>query len=85
MNQTNLTDARKNLYKLAEQTIESHAPIRLTGKKGDVVMISAEDYEALQETVYLLSVPGMAESLREASDEAIDECATLEDIGWNIK
>ncbi|MDP9122048.1 MAG: type II toxin-antitoxin system Phd/YefM family antitoxin, partial [Acidobacteriota bacterium] len=57
--------ARANLYRLVEETAESSEPVQITGKKGSAVLISAADWNALQETVYLLSIPGMRESIRE--------------------
>lgn len=85
MEAINMTNARQNLYSLAERAIETSVPIRIIGKKGDVVMLSADDYDSLQETVHLLSVPGMRESLLEGMKASVEDCATLEDIGWGIE
>lgn len=60
------TRARASLFKLMDQAAESHEPIQITGRRHDSVLISAEDYSAMQETLYLLSVPGMRESLLKA-------------------
>ena len=57
------TQARANLFKLLDQTALSHEPIQITGRRQNGVLISEEDYRAMQETLYLLSVPGMKESL----------------------
>ncbi|HZF08915.1 MAG TPA: type II toxin-antitoxin system Phd/YefM family antitoxin [Thermoanaerobaculia bacterium] len=72
--------ARANLYRLLEETIESSQPVQITGKKGDAVLVSEQDWRALQETVYLLSVPGMRESIREGLETPIEECSA--DPGW---
>jgi prevent-host-death family protein len=56
--------ARANLYKLLDQAQKSHEPVQITGKRANAVLISEEDWKALQETLYLLSVPGMRESIR---------------------
>jgi antitoxin YefM len=59
------TKARANLFKLLDQAAEAHEPIQITGKKNNGVLISEEDYRSMQETLYLMSVPGMRESLLE--------------------
>ena len=66
MTSISVTRARANLYRLLEQAAESHEPIRITGPRQNAVLVSEEDYRALQETLYLMSVPGMKESLRKA-------------------
>ena len=57
------TEARTNLYRLIDQTAESHQPIAISGKRASAILISADDWESIQETLYLLSVPGMRESI----------------------
>lgn len=79
-----VTNARQDIFNIIEQTIVNSEPIQITSKKGDVVMLSLEDWSAIQETLYLLQIPGMRESILEGSKEPIDECKSLEDIGWNI-
>jgi len=81
MNNTiNITNARKDLYKLIDQVIESHEPVHITGKKGTAVIISEEDWKNIEETLYLTSIPGMRESIIEGMKANIDECA--EEIEW---
>lgn len=81
MNDTiNITNARKDLYKLIEQVIESHEPVHITGKNGTAVIISEEDWKNIEETLYLTSIPGMRESIIEGMKADIDECA--EEIEW---
>lgn len=58
------TVARKTLYKLLDQTAETHEPIQITGKRHNALLISDEDWRAIQETLYLVSIPGMRESIR---------------------
>lgn len=72
----NATKARANFYKLMEETITSHEPTFITGKKGNVVLISEEDYKAMEETIYLSSIPGMKEKLIEGMNTPLDECIT---------
>ncbi len=74
------SDARANLYRLMDQAAESHQPIVITGKRHNAVLLSAEDWQAIQETLYLLSVPGMRESVLEGMATSADE---LEDeLDW---
>ena len=68
------SEARKNLYRLMDQSAESHQPILISGKRTNSVLVSAEDWEAIQETLYLLSVPGMRESIKEGMAEPVEEC-----------
>ena len=58
------SEARERLYHLIDETAASHAPVTITGKRNNAVLVSAEDWSALQETLYLLSIPGMRESIR---------------------
>ncbi len=53
------SEARANLYRLIDQAAESHEPILISGKRGSAVLVAEEDWKAIQETLYLLSVPGM--------------------------
>jgi prevent-host-death family protein len=74
------TEARSKLYRLIDEVKNSHQPIIITGKRGNAVLISEEDWQSLQETLYLLSIPGMRESIREGLATPVDECA--QDIDW---
>jgi prevent-host-death family protein len=74
------TEARSNLYRLIDETAESHQPIVILGKRNKAVLISEEDWGAIQETLFLLSVPGMRESIREGLDTPIEKCD--EELDW---
>lgn len=74
------TEARSNLYRLIDETAESHQPVVIMGKRNRAVLVSEEDWSAIQETLFLLSVPGMRESIREGMDTAIGGCA--EELDW---
>ena len=74
------TEARAKLYRLIDQAASSHEPIIITGKRANAVLISEDDWRAIQETLYLLSIPGMRESIREGLETPIEECA--EDLDW---
>jgi prevent-host-death family protein len=69
------SEARANLYRLIDETAQSHEPIVISGKRGNAVLLSAEDWGAIQETLHLLSVPGMRESIREGMAEPLAESA----------
>ena len=58
-----ITEARKIIYKLIDQATESHEPVQITGKRNNAVLMSEEDWRAIQETLYLVSIPGMRESI----------------------
>lgn len=74
------SEARANLYRLIDQTAESHEPIVIAGKRTSAVLVSEEDWKAIQETMYLLSVPGMRKSIREGMSEPMDKSA--KELDW---
>jgi antitoxin YefM len=74
------SEARANLYRLIDQTAESHQPIHIAGKRSSAVLLSAEDWQAIQETLYLLAVPGMRESIKAGMAEPLGESA--KDLDW---
>jgi len=73
------SEARANLYRLIDQTAESHEPIFISGKRSGAVLLSEEDWKAIQETLFLLSVPGMRESIKKGMAEPLDQSATALD------
>jgi prevent-host-death family protein len=75
MNTLTASEARANLYRLIDQTTESHEPIIISGKRSSAVLISAEDWSAIQETLYLLAVPGMRESIKAGMAEPLANSA----------
>ena len=76
----NATEARTKLYALIDEATTSHQPIVITGKRGNAVLLAEEDWNAISETLHLLSLPGMRESIREGMEAEIDECD--EGINW---
>lgn len=74
------SQARAKLYKLIDEASASHTPIQITGKRGNAVLVSEDDWRAIQETLYLLSVPGMRESIREGLKTPVEECS--EELEW---
>jgi len=80
MTTLNVTEARANLYKLIDDTTVSHEPVVITGKRGNAVLLAEDDWNAINETLHLLSVPGMRESIVEGMQESIDSAAT--ELDW---
>ena len=80
MTTINATKARAELYRLLEQVAESHEPIQIKGKKASAVLVSEDDWRAVQETLHLLSVPGMRESVVEGLQTPVEDCAA--ELEW---
>lgn len=76
----NATEARSKLYSLIDETRQTHQPIVITGKRGNAVLLSEDDWTSINETLFLLSVPGMRESIREGMDTNLGDCET--DLDW---
>ena len=74
MNSITVTDARKTLYKLINETADSHEPILISGKNANAVLISEEDWNAVNETLHLLSIQGMRESIVEGLRTPLEDC-----------
>ena len=69
------SEARVKIYKLLDKTAESHEPIQITGKRHSAVLIGEDDWRAINETLYLLSIPGMRESIRRGLKTSLEKCA----------
>ncbi len=82
MTTLNVTEARANLYKLIDDTSVSHEPVVITGKRGNAVLLAEDDWNAINATLHLLSVPGMRESILEGMQEGIDKSAT--ELEWYV-
>ena len=80
MNILNATEARAKLYRLIDETAENHEPIVITGKRKNAVLISEEDWNAISETLHLLSIPGMRESIKEGMNEDPSNCS--KELDW---
>ena len=80
MTTVNVTEARANLYKLIDDASASHEPVVITGKRGNAVLLAEGDWNAINETLYLLSVPGMRESIIEGMQENLGETST--ELEW---
>lgn len=75
-----VSQARTNIYKIMDETAQTHQPIIITGKRNNVVMLSEEDWNAIEETLFINSIPGMATSIKEAMDAPNSEFS--EDVEW---
>lgn len=69
------SEARAKLYKLLDETAELHEPIQITGKRHNAVLLAEEDWRAIKETLYLLSIPGMRESVRKGLKTPLKKCS----------
>lgn len=69
------TKARSMIYKLVDDASDSHEPIQITGKRSNAVLVSEDDWRAIQESLYLVSMPGMRESIRSGLATPISKCA----------
>jgi len=74
------TQARKNLYSLIDEANDSHQPIQITGKRSNAVLLSESDWRAIQETLHLQAIPGMVDSIKQASKEGMDQAS--EELEW---
>ncbi len=80
MDTISASEARARLYNLIDETAASHAPVTITGKRNNAVLVSAEDWAAIQATLHLLSVPGMRESIIAAREEPLADSS--EKLSW---
>ncbi len=74
------TTARTIIYKLLDEAADSHEPIQITGKRSNAVLVSEDDWRAIQESLYLISIPGMRKSIRAGLATPISECA--KELDW---
>ena len=74
------SEARKRLYNLVDEVKETHEPVQIKGKRNSAILIAEEDWRAIQETLYLTSIPGMRESIKDGMNTPVAE--TDEEPGW---
>jgi antitoxin YefM len=79
---TNITNFRKNIFGMLEQTIKYNEPVNISTKDGNAVIISEEDYNGLMETLYLSSIPEMKERIIEGMNTSISECVPENEVEW---
>jgi PHD/YefM family antitoxin component YafN of YafNO toxin-antitoxin module len=75
-----VTQARKEIYKLLDETADSHEPIQITGKRSNAILVAEEDWRSIEETLYLTSIRGMADSIKEGLNTPLEE--TDDELGW---
>jgi antitoxin YefM len=80
MNTLNASEARQKLYRLLDETAEAHEPVLISGRRSNAVLIGEEDWNAIQETLFLLSIPGMRESIRRGLKTPVEKCK--KEPGW---
>ncbi len=80
MTSVTATKARRQLYSLLDDVAESHEPVQIAGKRHSAVLVSEEDWRAVQETLYLAGVPGMRDSILKGLKTPVDNCAT--ELEW---
>ena len=74
------SEARKRLYSLVDEVKDSHTPVQIVGKRSSAVLVSEEDWKAIEETLYLASIPGMRESIKKGLKTPVEKCS--EEPGW---
>lgn len=75
-----ITKARAQLYKLVDWLQAGQPPVLITGKKGNAVLVSEDEWRSIEETLHLMSIPGMEESILNASKEPLETCARSVDL-----
>ncbi len=80
MTAVNATEARSKLYSLMDETHQTHQPIIITGKRGNAVLLAEEDWTSINETLFLLSIPKMRETIREGMDTELKDCDS--ELDW---
>ena len=82
MTNINVTNFRKDIYTLLEQTINFNEPINISTKNGNAVVLSEEDYNSLMETVYIMSVPGLKDEILKRANVEENEFVSEEEVEW---
>ncbi len=82
MTTTTITNFRKNIYSMVENTVRFNEPVNITSKDGNAVMISEKEYLGLLETLHLTSVPGMKEKLVAGLNTPLSETIPEEEVVW---
>jgi antitoxin YefM len=74
------SEARKRLYNLVDEVKETHKPVQIVGRRSSAVLVSEEDWRAIEETLHLTSIPGMRESIQKGLKTPVEKCS--EEQGW---
>ena len=81
MYHTNATQARANLYQLLDMVLDSEV-VSVSTKRGNAVILSEDDYNAMMGTMHLMNIPGMAQSILDAAEEPLEDGVALDDVEW---
>lgn len=82
MTNVNITNFRKDIYELLEQTIKFNEPINITTKNGNAVVLSEEDYNSIMETLYISSIPGLKEEIIDRKNGKEEDFISEEEVKW---
>ena len=82
MTNINVTNFRKEIYELLEQTIKYNEPINISTKNGNAIVLSEEDYNSLIETIYLSSIPGLKEEIIKRANSKDKDCVSEDEVDW---
>lgn len=82
MDVINVNDAQQHLDAVINESAKSHTPVIITGHQNQAVLVALEDWNAIQETLHILQVPGMREDLLEGMRTPVEECVTKEELDW---
>ena len=80
MTNVSVTEARKGLYRLLDDVAASHEPVHISGKRNNGVLVSEDDWRSIQETLHLLSIPGMRESVLKGLKTPVGKCT--KELAW---
>ena len=75
-----VTKARTNLYSLVDEALQSHKPVVIAGKRGNAVLLAEKDWNSINETLFLLSIPGMRESIVDGMNTDLEKCD--QELDW---
>ena len=74
------TSARSDLYRIIDSAQSTHEPVQITGKRGNAVLVAEDDWRAIQETIYLLGIPSMRDSIVKGMAEPVEDCSEEIDL-----
>lgn len=82
MTNINITNFRKDIYELLEQTIKYNEPLNISTKNGNAIVLSEEDYNNLIETLYISSIPGLKDDIKKGLEEELTDCVDENEVEW---
>lgn len=82
MTNVNITNFRKDIYELLEQTIKYNEPLNISTKNGNAIVLSEEDYNNLIETLYISSIPGLKDDIKKGLEEELTDCVDENEVEW---